>query len=90
MILSLRSRMSGMLSLVAFVMVIGGCSTVLSTPVAAQAARAMSSTHVSLNCVTTRMCADVAESDEAFGTYVGHDEPSGAVLFQRSGVRQFQ
>lgn len=85
MILSLRSRMSGMLSLVAFVMVIGGCSTVLSTPVAAQAARAMSSTHVFLNCVRIRLCTDVAESDQAFGTYVGHDEPSNLFYSNISG-----
>ena len=76
LILSLRSKMSGMLTLVAFVMIVGGSLTVLSTPVAAQVAQASSSTHVFLNCVTTRLCTDVAESDEAFGTYVGHDEPS--------------
>jgi hypothetical protein len=76
MFLSLRSRKSGMLPLVAFVMVISGCLTVFSTPGAALAAQAISSTHVSMNCVTTKMCLDVAESEEAFGTYVGHDEPA--------------
>jgi hypothetical protein len=68
--------MSGMLSLVAFVMVLGGSMTLMSTPVATQAAQASSSSHVYLNCVRIRLCTDVAESDEAFGTYVGHDEPS--------------
>ncbi len=78
MILSLRSRMSVMLSLVALVTVIGGFMTVvtLRTNTAVHAAQATSSAHVFMNCVTTRMCADVAESDEAFGAYVGHDEPS--------------
>src|SRR5215467_524684 len=76
MLLLLRSRMSGMLPLVAFVMVIGGSLTVFSTPGAALAAQAISSNHVFMNCVTTKMCLDVAESEEAFGTYVGHDEPA--------------
>jgi hypothetical protein len=67
--------MSGMFSLVAFVMVIGGCLTVLSTPGAAHAARA-SSTLAHIDCVTTKMCLDVALSEEAFGSYVGHDEPA--------------
>ncbi len=76
MILSVRSRMSVKLSLVAFVMVIGGCMTVLSAPGSAYAAQSSSSTHAFLNCMRIRLCTDVAESDEAFGTYVGHDEPS--------------
>src|SRR5207302_10261270 len=73
-----RSRMSMMLSRVAFVMVIGGWMTVVSFSAfsPAYAAQASSSTHVFLNCVKTRLCTDVAESDEAFGSYVGHDEPS--------------
>ncbi len=76
MILSVRSRTNVTLSLVAFVMVIGGCMTVLSAPGSAYAAQSSSSTHAFLNCMRIRLCTDVAESDEAFGTYVGHDEPS--------------
>ena len=77
MILSLRSRTRLLLSLVAFATVIGGCLAVVAlTPASARAAQAASSTHVFLNCVTVRLCTDVAESDEAFGQYVGHDEPS--------------
>jgi len=69
--------MSVMLSLVAFVTIIGGSLTVVAiAPGTAHAAQAASSSHFFLNCVTTRLCTDVAESDEAFGTYVGHDEPS--------------
>ena len=75
MVLSVRSRMSVMLPLVALVMVIGGSLTVLNAP-SAHAAQASSSTHVFLNCEKVRLCTDVAESDEAFGYYVGHDEPS--------------
>ena len=74
MILSARSRVSVMLPVIAFMTLMGGFMTVARIPV--QAATAGSSTHVFMNCVTTRMCADVAESDEAFGAYVGHDEPS--------------
>src|SRR2546422_11214574 len=74
MILSTRSRVSVMLPVIAFMTLMGGFMTVARIPV--QAATAGSSTHVFMNCVTTRMCADVAESDEAFGAYVGHDEPS--------------
>src|SRR5437588_11593096 len=74
MILSVRSKMSVMLPLITFVIILGGIMTMAGIPV--QAASTGSSTHVSLNCVTTRLCTDVAESDEAFGSYVGHDEPS--------------
>src|SRR5690348_14384810 len=77
MFLSLRSRTRLLLSLITLVTVIGGCLAVAAiTPASARAAPAASSTHVFVNCVTTRLCADVAESEEAFGQYVGHDEPS--------------
>ena len=77
MILSLRSRTRLLLSLVALATVIGGCLAVVAiTPASARAAPAANSTHVFLNCVTVRLCTDVAESDQAFGQYVGHDEPS--------------
>ncbi len=77
MFLSLRSRTRLLLSLIALATVIGGCLAIVGlTPATVRAAPAASSTHVFLNCVTTRLCTDVAESDEAFGQYVGHDEPS--------------
>jgi hypothetical protein len=41
-------------------------------PTAANAAPA----HASINCAVKKICADVAESDDVFGHYVGHDEPS--------------
>ena len=85
MILSVRSRMSLFLSLVAFVMITGGSLTVLSAPGSALAAQASSSSHVFLNCVKTRLCTDVAESDDAFGAYVGHDEPSNLFYSNTAG-----
>jgi len=78
MTLPLRSRMSVTLSLVAFVTIIGGLMMAVALrggAFPAHAARA-SSTLAHINCVTTKMCLDVAESDEAFGAYVGHDEPA--------------
>jgi hypothetical protein len=79
MILSVRSKVSVMLPLIAFVTILGGIATL------APAQAASSSTHAYMNCVTTRLCADVAESDEAFGHYVGHDEPSNLFYSDRPG-----
>src|SRR5437764_2177040 len=41
--------------------------------------------HNSLNCVVSRLCPDVAESDEVFGHYVGHDEPSAVFYSNKPG-----
>src|SRR4051812_27020293 len=32
--------------------------------------------HTFLDCKTRRICADVADSDDLFGSYIGHDEPA--------------
>ena len=78
MTLPVRSKMSLLPPLVAFVMIIGGLMMAMalrggfSVIHAAQA----DGTHMSINCVTTRMCADVAQSEQTFGTYTGHDEPA--------------
>jgi hypothetical protein len=41
------------------------------------AAAAASSRHVAINCASAAaMCTEVADSDDVFGHYVGHDEPS--------------
>jgi len=75
---SLRSRMSVILSLVAFVTVIGGFMTAVALRGAISAIHVAHaySTYAHINCATTKMCTDVANSKEAFGYYVGHDEPS--------------
>jgi hypothetical protein len=81
MTLPVRSRMSVILWLVAFVTVIGGLMAALMLRGAIPAIHAAQadSTHMHIDCVTTKMCADVSESDEGFGpngAYIGHDEPS--------------
>src|SRR5947207_4363236 len=44
------------------------------------------SRHMHINCSTAAgMCAEVANSDEVFGHYVGHDEPSLAFYSNRPG-----
>jgi hypothetical protein len=47
----------------------------------ASAAAAGTSSHAHINCAaSSAMCTEVANSDDVFGHYVGHDEPS--VLFE--------
>ena len=42
--------------------------------------------HMHINCSTAAaMCAEVANSDEVFGHYVGHDEPSLAFYSHKAG-----
>ncbi len=68
------------LSISAFVCVTAGCLGF------APAAMASSSPRVHINCSNAAgMCTEVADSDDVFGHYVGHDEPS--VLFD-SNVRR--
>ena len=83
-----RSRMSLLVTVVAFATIIGGILASLALRGAlphVHAAQA-DSTHVHINCVTTKMCLDVAESDQAFGTYVGHDEPANLFYSNNSGA----
>ena len=52
----------------------------VSAPAAGASAGVYSAPHHSINCaMSSGMCTEVADSDEVFGHYVGHDEPS--VLF---------
>jgi hypothetical protein len=45
-----------------------------------------SSRHMSINCASaTAMCTEVANSDEVFGHYVGHDEPSALFISNTPG-----
>ena len=59
---------------------------VVAAPVAigsngATAAAASTSSHTAINCAaSSAMCTEVVNSDDVFGHYVGHDEPS--VLFE--------
>ena len=46
------------------------------------APRLSASSHLSLKCATSKICPDVAESDEVFGRYVGHDEGVSDVLLE--------
>jgi hypothetical protein len=41
--------------------------------------------HVSVKCAVSKICPDVAESDEVFGNYVGHDEPSAVFYSNEPG-----
>jgi hypothetical protein len=49
------------------------------------APRLTASSHVSVNCATSKICPDVAESDDVFGNYVGHDEPSAVFYSNKPG-----
>src|SRR5437660_219203 len=53
---------------------------------AVHAAKANTAAHVHIDCSSSRvLCADVGESDEIFGHYVGHDEPAVAFYSNRPG-----
>src|SRR5690242_19449901 len=74
---SSRSGVSLLLSLIAIVVLAGGYLTFAWHGTAAKAAQAASTQHMHINCaITSYICTDVGESDEVFGHYVGHDEPS--------------
>jgi hypothetical protein len=71
--------MSILFSLAAILMVVGGLSItgVIRSSQASAAPAALP--HVHLDCsnrVTAARCTDIANSDDIFGKYVGHDEPS--------------
>jgi hypothetical protein len=58
----------------------------LSAPVAAGASPGLIQ-HAAINCSkASAMCAEVANSDEVFGHYVGHDEPSMLFYSQTPGA----
>jgi hypothetical protein len=52
---------------------------------AANAATPVSSKHAFLNCAKKTMCADVVNSEQIFGTYIGHDEPSLLFYSNKAG-----
>ena len=49
------------------------------------APRLSASSHLSINCATSKVCPDVAESDDVFGSYIGHDEPSAVFYSNKPG-----
>src|SRR5689334_17911660 len=49
------------------------------------APRLSATSHVSINCAKSKICPDVADSDEVFGHYVGHDEPSALFYSNKPG-----
>ena len=38
-----------------------------------------------VECATSKVCPDVAESDDVFGSYIGHDEPSAVFYSNKPG-----
>src|SRR5579862_7702154 len=57
-----------------------GAAAALSMVVTSGSAAGSTPIHLAINCANaSAMCTEVANSDEVFGHYVGHDEPS--VLF---------
>jgi hypothetical protein len=52
---------------------------------AGTAPRPSASKHMIINCGQSTLCADVNESDEVFGHYVGHDEPSALFYSSKRG-----
>jgi hypothetical protein len=51
----------------------------------ADAAPPVSTQHAFLNCAVKTMCADVENSEQIFGTYIGHDEPSVLYYSDKAG-----
>jgi hypothetical protein len=52
---------------------------------ARSAAAAPSARHMHVDCARSTACADVNESDDVFGRYVGHDEPSTLFYSNKPG-----
>src|SRR6266566_6124675 len=50
------------------------------------APQAPTTRHVAINCGISSLCTDVNESDEVFGHYVGHDEPSALFYSNKPGA----
>lgn len=73
---SSRSFVSILCSLVFAIALFGGTYLAGAVPGQAKAA-STNAGHVHIDCaVTSYICTDVGDSDEIFGHYVGHDEPS--------------
>ena len=62
----------------------GPAASARSTATTARAAP--SSKHVAIKCEYSRLCPDVADPTKVFDEYVGHDEPSAAVLLEQAGL----
>src|SRR6266700_334048 len=82
---SARSKVSIVLSLVAFATIIGGLMAAVALRGTIDHAHA-ANTQV-LNCARTALCTEVADPEEVFGegNYVGHDEPSTLFYSNKPG-----
>ncbi len=71
-------------------LVAGAMVAANATSAGARAARAAppapASRHMAINCAISSLCTDVNESDEVFGHYVGHDEPSALFYSNKAGA----
>lgn len=77
--ISRRSRVSMLFSLAALLMVVSGFTLAGVIRTSQAKAAAATPTHVHIDCsnsVQVPLCTDVSNSDDRFGHYVGHDEPS--------------
>jgi hypothetical protein len=83
---SLRSSMSVVISLVAFLTVIGGFMIAASSGNLFHAKAA--GTHMHIDCATSAICTEVQDPEEVFGegNYVGHDEPSTLFYSNKPGA----
>src|SRR6266699_1616049 len=82
---SARSKVSIVLSLVAFATIIGGLMAAVALRGTIDHAHA-ANTQV-LNCARTALCTEVADPEEVFGegNYVGHDHPSTLFYSNKPG-----
>src|SRR6266852_901905 len=82
---SLRSSMSVVISLVAFLTVIGGFMIAASNGNIFHAKAA--GTHMSIDCANSAICTEVQDPEQAFGegNYIGHDEPSTLFYSNKPG-----
>ena len=81
-----RSKMSILLSLASLLIVVSGL-TITGVTRNANAAPAVAA-HVHLDCsnvAVSARCTDVSNSDDRFGHYVGHDEPSNLFYSNATG-----
>src|SRR2546423_7325313 len=83
-----RSKMSITFSVIAFVALIGSlfATGIVSVQVPAAHAAAATSAHSHIDCSTgIAICTEVFDSDQVFGHYVGHDEPSNLFYSNQPG-----
>jgi hypothetical protein len=65
---------------------IGAAPALVAGSSAAAAPAAATSQHLAINCASaSAMCTEVADSDDVFGHYVGHDEPSALFYSSQPG-----